>query len=319
METYIPTEKSAAGFSAIDNHGLDRLGGDVRINRALLVIATAVAFFAGNTNETRAAALTITRTGCTATIAWTNTADVLETNSALGSANWMPVAGATSPYTITTCGTDANFYRLNLGGGGTQFSDNIVGYINVAIPQGFTLIANQLNNNPDNTLKSLFPAGTTTDLTVIYKFDIGFEAFGSDQIVGGTWSGGGMATLNPGEGAFVFTRFPFTATFVGEVELISTVHVPLGFSILSSAIPQEGYLYDPFGGPDLGYGIPTPGSVFYQFINPLNAYGSYQYSGSWSCFSCSGPYLHLSESMWVFSSNPTGIHDWNRHFVVGPP
>jgi len=293
--------------------------GNLRISRALLPVIMALACLSGSIHEAGAASLSITRTGCTATLTWTNAADVLETNSALGAAIWKPVVGASSPYPITTCGTGANFYRLNLGGGGTQFSDNMVGYVNVALASGFTLIANQVNNLPDNTLESLFPAGTTTDLTVIYKFNSAIGGFASDQIVGGTWSGGGTTTVNPGEGAFIFTRVPFTATFVGEVQLRSIVHVPIGFSIVSSVIPQQGYLYDDYGGPDLGYGVPGGQSVYYQFINSLNGYTSYQYSGSWSCASCSGPYLHVGESMFVFSPASAEPHDWRRNFVVGPP
>ena len=229
----------------------------------------------------------------------------------------MPVTGASSPFPVSVCGTGANFYRLNLGGGETLFSSNIVGYMNVPVSRGFTLIANQVNNLPDNSLKSLFPVGTTADLTVVYKYDNSLGGFLSEQIAGGTWSSDGAATLNPGERAFISTMVPFTATFVGEVQLNSTLFVPLTFSIRSSVIPQAGYLYDFYGGPDLGYGVPTAQTVVYQFVNSLNGYSSYQYSGSWSCIGCSGPYLNAGEAFFAF--NPPEGHDWTRHFVVGPP
>jgi hypothetical protein len=284
------------------------------------LLLAAVACLAGSINKASAASLTITRSGCGATITWTNAADLLETNSTLGRATWAPVTGASSPYPVTTCGTGANFYRLNLDGGGTLFSSNIVGYISLAVPRGFSLIANQVDNQPDNSLKTLFPVETTADLTVLYKYDNGLGGFSSDQIVGGTWSSGGAATLNPGEGAFIFTKVPFTGTFVGEVITgTSTVTVPIGFSILSSAIPQAGYLYDPYSGPDLGYGMPFTTDVFYQFVNSLNGYSSYQFSGSWSCTSCSGPYLNVGESFFGFSKGGTGVRHWTRTFVVGPP
>jgi hypothetical protein len=296
-----------------------RDGGDLRISRVLLLVLTAVACLAGSINEASAASLTIARSGCAATITWTNAADVLETNSTLGRATWAPVTGASSPFPVSVCGTGVNFYRLNLGGGGTNYSDNIVGYINVAVPRGFTLIANQVDNQPDNSLKTLFPVETTADLTVVYKYDNGLGGFSSDQIVGGTWSSGGGATLNPGEGAFVFAPVAFTATFVGRVELFSTVNVPLGFSILSSAIPQQGAIYDTAapgdGNTDLQYGIPLWQQPFYQFNNGLGGYASYQFSGSWS--SEPGPILKVGESFFTFYTGE--IHNWMRTFVVGPP
>ena len=291
------------------------------IGRALLPVITAVACLTC-INEVSAASLSITRSGCAATITWTNAADVLEANSTLGSPTWVPVIGASSPYPVITCGSGVNFYRLHLGGAGTLYSDNIVGYMNVAVPRGFALIANQVNNLPDNSLNSLFPVGTTTDLTVVYKYDNPLGAFGSEQIVGGNWSGGGATTLNPGEGAFIFTKVAFTATFVGEVITgTSTVCIPLGFSIKSSAIPQEGAIYDIHapgdGNTDLQYGVPSAQQVFYQFNNALWAYNSYQFNGSWS--SEPGPILKVGESFFTFTSATGGAYCWTRHFVVGPP
>jgi len=294
----------------------------LRISRGLLPILAGILCLTGGINEASAASLSITRSGCAATITWTNASDVLETNSTLGRATWAPVTGASSPYPVSTCGTGANFYRLNLGGGGTQFSDNIVGYMNVAVPSGFILIANQVNNLPDNTLVSLFPAATTTDLTVIYKYSNPLGGFLSDQIVGGTWSSGGTTTLNPGEGAFIFTRVPFTATFVGEVVTGTfTVTVPLGFSVLSSIIPQQGAIYDVAapgdGNTDLQYGVPIRQQVFYQFDNALGGYRSYQFSGSWN--SEPGPILKIGESFFTFAMPDPGPRSWTRTFVVGPP
>src|SRR2546426_805740 len=49
------------------------------------------------------------------------------------------------------------------------YSVNIVGYINLSIPRGFSMIANQLNATPDNTLETLMP--TMPEGTIIYKFN----------------------------------------------------------------------------------------------------------------------------------------------------
>jgi len=199
------------------------------------------------------------------------------------------------------------------------FSVNMVGYINLTIPAGFSLIANQLNNSPDNTYRTLFPQATTANQTVLYKFDNVLGAFGSEQITGGTWSGGGTTTLNPGEGAFIFAPTAFTATFVGEVQTgTSTAQVPNGFAIVSSVIPQQGAVYDVNapgdGNVDLQYGIPPNGQVWYQFNNAAGAYGSVQWTGSWSANP--GPILKVGESAFVFTAS--GSHNWTRTFNVGP-
>lgn len=201
------------------------------------------------------------------------------------------------------------------------FSVNMVGYINLSIPSGFSLIANQLNNSPDNTYKTLFPTATTANNTVLYKFDNGLGAFGSEQLSGGVWSGGGNTTLNPGEGAFILAPVAFTATFVGEVQTgTSTVHQPLGFQIVSSVIPQQGRVYDvnaPGDGQvDLGNGVPSAQQVWYQFDNVLGAYGANQYSGGWSAEP--GPLLKVGESAFVLTVAAGGPHDWTRTFNVGP-
>jgi hypothetical protein len=47
------------------------------------------------------------------------------------------------------------------------YSVNVVGYINVAVPPGFSMIANQLDSG-NNTVGSLMPS--VPELTVLYKF-----------------------------------------------------------------------------------------------------------------------------------------------------
>src|SRR5688500_5525594 len=81
------------------------------------------------------------------------------------------------------------------------YSVNMVGYINQSIPAGFSMIANQLNNSPDNRIATLFPA--PADGTRIYKFDgTGFIIM---DYVDGQWSAQALTeTLGPGEGAYIF-------------------------------------------------------------------------------------------------------------------
>src|ERR1043166_8432452 len=98
------------------------------------------------------------------------------------------------------------------------YSVNIVGYINVNVPHGFSILANQLNNSPDNHLATLFP--TPPNGTFVYKFNNASSSYLVDDYDSG-WEGdtAGAMTLNPGEGVFINNpSTAFTATFVGEVQ-----------------------------------------------------------------------------------------------------
>jgi len=204
------------------------------------------------------------------------------------------------------------------------YSVNMVGYINLNIPKNFSLIANQLNNQPNNSIATLLPA--PPDKTVVYKFNPA-SGFSSELYDGGlhAWSAGGVTVLNPGEGAFVFAPVAFTATFVGEVQTgTSTVTLPTGsFSVASSIIPQAGALHDPvaLGNVDLQYGTPGDKEVIYRFNN-VSGYSSYLWDGGLGGWggdpNAAGPSLNVGESFFHFSPPATPSHAWTRTFNVGP-
>lgn len=121
------------------------------------------------------------------------------------------------------------------------YSVNAVGYINVTVPQGFSLIANQLNTT-NNSIASLFPVVPGGTQIFKYSNGVGFTAYTFDDL-DNAWLPNGNATLNLGEGAFIKNNSasPFTLTFVGEVAVGSlTNSTPAGFSIQSSKVPLSG-------------------------------------------------------------------------------
>src|SRR5687767_7867980 len=91
------------------------------------------------------------------------------------------------------------------------YSVNAVGYVNLSLPTGYSMIANPLNTT-NNTIGSLL-----TDLPNFSNllkwtgsgFNVATFAFGA-------WDQPNI-TLNPGEGAFVNLGSAATLTFVGEV------------------------------------------------------------------------------------------------------
>src|SRR5438477_5934309 len=112
------------------------------------------------------------------------------------------------------------------------YSVNIVGYINLTVPKGFSMIANQLNASPDNKLSSVIPA--PPENTTVYKFNgHGYDAFNFSADNPGWFPTTG--SLAPGEGGFIAVdpasiapATSTTLTLVGEVQLVSTTPVANG-------------------------------------------------------------------------------------------
>jgi hypothetical protein len=177
------------------------------------------------------------------------------------------------------------------------------------------MIANQLNNSPDNRITSLFAAPPGD--TVVYKFNgAGYDSL--TFIPGVGWDDGGTGqmnmTLNPGEGVFIFAPSAFTHTFVGEVALSSTVNVARGFQVLSSALPQSLPLD---AAPPAGLGFPVAdGDFVYEFNGA--GYDVYEYIGGVG-WNPSAPSPSIGESFFFSGSAGAPVsRSWTRNFSVGP-
>jgi hypothetical protein len=90
---------------------------------------------------------------------------------------------------------------------------NIVGYINRSMTPGYNLITDQLFQIPDNTLNSVLTNGVPANCFLL-KWS-GGAWLPPSLFSAGAWSIN--YTLNPGEGAALWTPAGFTATFVGNV------------------------------------------------------------------------------------------------------
>jgi len=209
----------------------------------------------------------------------------------------------TTAYGCTLCGR-----RCHLNGASVLRQH--VGYINQSIPAGFSLVANHLNNSPDNRVISLFSAAP--DQTVVYKFNPATDLFTFARFADGEWEGDTSITLGPGEGAFVSAPAAFTQTFVGEVPLTSTVNVAAGFSIASSALPQSLPISQapPAG---LGYPVAELDQVF-RFNPQTQLYTLHRFvDGEWEG---GEPSPAIGEAFWL--NNAGAAKSWNRTFTVGP-
>src|SRR6185436_10390289 len=92
------------------------------------------------------------------------------------------------------------------------YSVNAVGYVNLTLGRGYSMIANPLNNG-SNALSQILP--NVPDNTQILKFDAAQQKFSTTVngfVAGAGWFPDG--TLRPGEGAFINLPDPATITFV---------------------------------------------------------------------------------------------------------
>jgi hypothetical protein len=193
----------------------------------------------------------------------------------------------------------------------TVYSVNIVGYINKTIPNGLALFANQLNHTPNNGVATVI--GTPNGTVRVSKFNPAagnFQVAVFDPDTGG-WNDPDNITLNPGQGAYIdnVTGAPLPLTFVGEVQLTSSLNIHNGLDIYSSVLPQAGDLNA------LQFPVPTGsirllkfnGTGFDQFIFDPD-------SGGWNP---NVPTLAIADAFWVDNTSGAPM-TWARSFPVGP-
>lgn len=211
---------------------------------------------------------------------------------------------------------------LSLIGAAPSFAQvtsiNAVGYANVTIAPGFSMIANQLNT-ADNKLSTLLPDPVVG--TRIFKWTgTSFVAYDYIQLppfLGGgkRWDPDGNATLSPGEGAFIFNPAStnVTITFVGEVVTGtgSNLSVPAGFSIISSPVPQSGALTSALQFPA------APGDRVFRYNG--TSYTAYDFItvppflGGGTRWDPAEPTANVGEAFFSFKGAAT---TWNRNFSI---
>lgn len=186
----------------------------------------------------------------------------------------------------------------------TVYSVNSVGYINLSVPVGFSMIANQLDNGSGNLVPDIL---SVPDGTVVYKYNEGTAGYDVNTFLFGSWTDANM-TLAPGEGVFInnSSGTAIDLTFVGEVPQGDlSNNLPQGFSIKSSEVPQNGGLQSTLAFPA------GDGDVIFKFDNGTGAYQSSTFLfGSWTP---SEPNINVAESFFV---NKATAGSWDRTFSV---
>lgn len=184
-------------------------------------------------------------------------------------------------------------------------SSNIVGYVKLSLNNGFSLIANQLDNGAGNKVVDLFKALPVE--STVYKWNGG--GYNSVQWFGPVdgWDGDLAMTAAPGEGVFVNSVGASSVTFVGEVKTgQSQVNIGAGFAVVSSVIPQQIALDDASGFPA------AVDDTVYTF-NAGNYTGNTYFGAVDGWESGSAPVIAVGQAFFV-KKGAAGT--WTRNFVV---
>jgi hypothetical protein len=130
------------------------------------------------------------------------------------------------------------------------YSGNIVGYINRTMSPGYNLIADQLLQNPDNLINTVLTNGTPNGASFTKWTGTAFLPPSIFNATTRTWSLN--YSLNPGEGAMLWSPTSFVETFFGEVPHYSYGDLPYtnvwspnyvsGLHLIASPLPLGGTL-----------------------------------------------------------------------------
>jgi len=226
------------------------------------------------------------------------------------------------------------------------YSLNAVGYINVTMPPGFSIltcplivgadpahptVTNDLNVVLPNSLPSAPYAGA-----YVYQFAGGRYTsieIGQTASYSGGWAGGGAdVTMNPGQAVFFQNNSssPMTATFVGTVPQGSLTNaLTPGYSLVGSIVPASGDLVTnsitAFSNPK----YPNSGDFIFFFSTSLQKFESavsYSY-GTWvGGTGVNGDPVTTSVSQGFFYYNNSGpkgsatetTENWVENFTINP-
>jgi hypothetical protein len=202
------------------------------------------------------------------------------------------------------------------------YSVNAVGYVNVALPAGFSLVSNPLDAGAgNNTVEKLFaPANVSPSLpnnSKVYIFDNPTGQFITVTFspLSHAWSPAGAAgagiEITPGNGVFFGnpSASPITVTFVGQVMQGNLSNpIPLGFSIKANQVPQA------VAPNAAGVGYPGENNDKLYTLNAQGSYDTYTFSPLSHAWNPALPVIPVGTAFYAYRATSAGT--WNRTFSV---
>ncbi len=236
-------------------------------------------------------------------LTWNGKAELAEARGKSGL--FKKLRKSTSPYSVAPT-EEVAAYRLETANSDV-YSVNAVGYANVQLPPGLSLIAHPFYQT-DNDLAKVIPAAP--DGSQVYRYNTANGAYevSTFDAVAHAWSN--PACQVPVGTAFLFrnpSQRNFTQTFVGEVlQGCLTNALPDGYSTKGAFVPQSASLSTHQVPGEIGDEVRT-------YTNDLQGGGSYNIS----IYTADGwtPDLNLGigQGFWIYKQNP---QDWVRCFWV---
>jgi hypothetical protein len=203
--------------------------------------------------------------------------------------------------------------------GGTVYSQNVVGYVNVNLTNGFNFVANQLDSDgsgTNNTLLTCFGTNNLPNATRAWVFvDGGWQSV-LYVASSGKWLGNSTnavnAALNPGGGIMVQITTPYptnaTVTFVGNVlQGAITNAVPAGFQVIATPFPISGVIDTNFG-----Y-IPSKGDRIYTWNSAIQNYSGTTPLYTGTKWLPAEPTITVGQPMFLLAASN---NVWGLNFVV---
>lgn len=202
------------------------------------------------------------------------------------------------------------------------YSANIVGYVNLDLPEGLSMIANPLNRmGGPNTINDVIK-DAPNDTKVWIFGDAGWMSpigYIADPAYAGWYDSSfelSTQELNPGEGMFIDMKAAGTITFVGEVPQGDLGRsLPVGLSIVSGLTPD--------GTTVVASGLPAEDEDVLWFYDNASGYSKYSYIADpayagWydGGFNLVEVALAPGEAAFLNRLNATAPADWTRTFNV---
>jgi hypothetical protein len=200
----------------------------------------------------------------------------------------------------------------------TVYSANIVGYVNTALPSGYSLVNNPLlNSDGTNGAENVFASLQPFDSLLIWN-GTGYTAYSYQGP--GSWidsNGNPIAAPNVSPGGAVFYQNNSggaeSNTFVGTVLLTNSISLGAGYSFVASTVPVSA------PADSTNYSLPFQAFDSVLFWNG-SGYTAYSYQGPGSWIDANGnptnaPVIGVGQGFF-YQNNSGAAETWAQNVTV---